>query len=87
MVYKSLKEQCPKYFKGYFQYVNQSHSVNTRASIADLKQKNLKSKIGRSSFKYTGVEDWNKIPRDIKCAQSLNIFKNMLKHWLMGKLA
>ena len=54
MVYKSLKGQCPKYLKGYFQYVNQSHSVNTRASIADLKQQNLKRKIGRSSFKYTG---------------------------------
>ena len=86
MVYKVLKEQCPNYFKKYFQNVRETHSFYTRASIADLKTPVLTSKVGRASFQYTGVEEWNKIPNKIKFAQSLNVFKKEVKNWLMSKL-
>ena len=86
MVYKIFNGQCPNYFKGYFQQVSEAHNRNTRASLVDLRLPDYRSKLGRSTFLYTGGEEWNKIPNNIKGAQSVNGFKVQLKKWMMSNL-
>lgn len=57
---------------------------NTRVSVFNVKQ-SIKSKIKRSAFLYTGEEEWNKTPNEIKSAQSLNSFKKLKKLWFILK--
>ncbi len=35
---------------------------------------------GRKSFRYYGVHVWNYIPSQIKCAPTLNSFKDLISH-------
>ena len=86
MVYKILHGHCPNYFKNYFQSMRDFHGVNTRASIADLRLPDLTLEVGRSSFLYTGGDEWNKIPLNVRQAKTLSGFKNTLKKFLMSEV-
>lgn len=54
MIYKLLQGLCPNYFTECFQFCRDSRGLNMRASVFNLKQSDLKSKVGRSTFLYTG---------------------------------
>ncbi len=74
MVFKILQGLCPKYFTGCFKFVCDSHGQNTRSSVFNLKQPNLKNKAGRSTFLDTGGRN------GIKSQTKLNLLSLFLGH-------
>ena len=67
-----------------FKMKKENHQTNpsysTRHSMAlNLNFPNLRLSKLKTSFFYNSIKFWNQIPSDIKSAQNLKLFKNILK--------
>ncbi len=71
-VCKILQELFPNHVSGYFLYVRDFHGMSMRAGVANLKQPNLKNRVGRGTFLYSGEDKWNK-----------NQWKKWMLSWLV----
>ena len=86
-VHNIQNHRAPNYLQNYFNTVRETHEHNTRSSIADLKPKNSpKSKMGRSSFAYSGAQEFNELPLPIKQCVSLQPFRRNVRGWLMDRV-
>ena len=87
LVYKTLHYKSPKYFAEHF--ILMSSNIHTsRLRSADnqtlvVPRTNLV--FGNRGFSVAAPAAWNTLPNSIKCAPSLDIFKERLKTYLFSK--
>lgn len=84
-VYKALNGIAPSYISDLFK-LKPASRYNLRSSIDTLllKHPNFKSlsTLGDRSFKCAGPKLWNELPKDIRNATTVQIFKRLLKTYL-----
>jgi len=78
IVFKCLNDLVPPYLSSKFNFVNDTHHVNTRSSA----DKHLAiNGCHLWSFQYQGAMEWNKLPLNIRAINSLYFFKSTIcKH-------
>ena len=79
-IYKTLSNLNPEYMQELFE--RNSSSYATRRPN-DLKVPRInQTTFGSRSIKFEGARLWNHLPEKIKSADSLNIFKNLIRSWM-----
>ena len=80
MMYKVQKDLVLYETVELFEPFRFSHSYNTRSSDSeDFQLYKALSWTGQRSIAYAGTKTWNELPRYIKEAQSMDVFKEKLK--------
>ena len=79
-----VNKTSPTYLSTHFTAVNQSHDVNTRSSHSSLTVPRFRTNLGKSSFRYTGAVEWNKLPTCIKDRTTKCSFKKHVKSHLLN---
>lgn len=82
MIHKIVYGDVPKYFRNYFNKVNEVHRYSTRGSATDFIPPRVKTNLGKQSFLYVGATLWNGLPSTLKTVRSIGSFKKGLKVWL-----
>ena len=94
LIFKIIHYKLPPYFNPYF--VPYSSQVATRRSVSgkmflnrDIIPFDRKSHKSKShydnSFCVSGPTKWNNLPQDIRCANTIGIFRRKLKAYLFDK--
>ncbi len=81
LMYKIIDNPDKTFFSDYFKKAVSFRRVNDYAF--SLK---VGTNVGKSSFEARMVTLWNKLPSDLKCAASYNIFKIKLKLLMLTKM-
>ena len=82
-VYKCLNKQAPTQLSQMFNFVKDTHNVNTRSSINNvLHLPKPNTEIFKSSLHYRGSQLWNNLPMLVKNSSSLSTLKYSLKSHL-----
>ena len=82
MVYKSLHGLAPDY--SYSKFERQETAHNLRDSEHKLNVPLLQTNYYKNSFSYSGATLWNRLPRDIRQAESLKLFTCLIKEVCSG---
>ena len=82
LVYKSLNNICPAYMCSKFTYsdINQPHSLRSGEN-KELKVPKPNLEFFRKSLTYSGPVIWNKIPKSVRLADTLQSFKTLYLKW------
>ncbi len=81
-MYRHNKQLLPASFAQYFNPI--AHHYNTRLRVNEfLSLPPLRTDIGKQSLKFTGVKIWNQIPSDVREANSLDIFSDRVKAFII----
>ena len=84
-VYKALHGLAPPYIKDSIKLYTPPRTLrSTTALLLDVPKGPHKT-IGKASFWVYGPKLWNTLPRELKKANSLSIFKSKLKTYLFNK--
>ena len=78
-VYKVLHGLSNSNLKELFVFRNNNYNTRSQYELA-IPSVNTVLK-GKSSIRYLGPIIWNSIPIDIRCADSLNVFKSQIRQW------
>ena len=79
LVYKILHDYSAPNLKLLFNKRNEVQtSYNLRNNCTDLTLPNLKTKYVKRSLGYNGAKLWNRLPRDLKVADSVSSFKKLI---------
>ncbi len=85
-LYKLQNNLLPTSIGNYFEpdpFVNQ-HSYGLRSRTANIPTRIVcRTKYAEKSFQISGLKFWNKLPVNIKSAESFNIFKKSYKQFLL----
>ena len=81
-IHKVTYKRAPEYLMQYFQERNVISQHNTRNNSLKYDLPFVKSKSARSTFLYTSVEEWNKLPSVLRETNNFNSFKNLLRKHL-----
>ncbi len=79
-------DSAPKYFRGYFSRVSDTHDQRTRASDHSVNTLRFRTLVGKNTFAYSGTVAWNNLQASLKSICSVNHFKVALKKWLLSGL-
>ena len=82
MVYKSLHGLAPDYLCSKFEW--RETAYNLRDSENKLNVPLPRTNYYKNSFSYSGATLWNSLPRDIGQAESLGLFKRLIKEVRLG---
>ena len=82
MVYKSLHGLAPDY--SYSNFERQETAHNLGDSEHKLNVPLLQTNYYKNSFSYSGATLWNRLPRDIRQAESLELFTCLIKEVCSG---
>ena len=85
VVYNVINDRAPKYMSNLFNVACKQHGINTRSSVMSLHVPYVKL-FGQTSFYYTGIHAWNKLPFSIQSVQNMKQFKCLLKQFLFSCL-
>ena len=77
MVFKSLHGLAPDYLCSKFE--RRETAYNLRDSENKLNVLLPRTNYYKNSFSYSGATLWNSLPRDIRQAESLGLFKRLIK--------
>ena len=77
MVYKSLHGLAPDYLCSKFE--RRKTAYDQRDSENKLNVPWPRTNYYKNSFSYSGATLWNSLPRDIRQAESLGLFKRLIK--------
>ena len=83
-LFRIRHDLAPKYLASNFTLVSQNHSYATR----DCNLNFFLSKVLASaptSFAFTGIKQWNSLPKRIKEIASVMVFKSKLKEYLLSR--
>lgn len=85
MVHKIINNRAPSYFNALFPRLNEQHCYNS--SLVDIILCHFKTMYGRKSFKYSGVQVWNKLCASVPvtgslCLTSRTTFVLSLMNWV-----
>lgn len=79
--HKIYYNKCPDYLKQHFHKVCEQHMYNTRSSQFNFVVPKIRG-VDSTSFFYSAITDWNRLPNSIKAVQNHDSFKTDLKHFL-----
>lgn len=79
-MYRSIHQT--NFYQNYFQLSSNVHYHNTRQRN-DFHQLSVNTSLRMKSVKIAGPKIWNTLPENIKSSQSLQIFKNKVKLYLL----
>ena len=83
-VYKSLNGMSPVYMQDMFSYTRDINSRLTRSAATDnLSVPRIHKQVYSQSIQFNGARIWNSLPENIRCAPNLNVFKMLLKKWVV----
>jgi hypothetical protein len=83
LVFKCVNGLAPTYLSGAFNQVGSLHTHSTRqAAQGQLALPKVFTDSGKRCFTYTGAVTFNSLPFKIRSAESLNIFKQRLSHFM-----
>ena len=80
-VYKIFTNTAPSYLTPNFKLLNNAHHHYTRSSSVNFRVPTIKGYADKT-FYFTGIREWNKLPKDIKLSGSIRTFKESLKNHL-----
>jgi hypothetical protein len=80
MVFKSLNNLAPEYLCSKFTNRNNVTSYILRDSVNKLAAPLPRTNYLKNSFSYSGAVLWNSLPSNIRQAESLTEFRQLLKH-------
>ena len=80
LMYKALHNLTPSYISEEFQLCSDIHSYSSKSSTHNVFIHRPRTELLKSSFKYSGAVIWNSLSQDMKSAQTLKQFKNLLLH-------
>ena len=60
--------------------------MNTRSSQSSLTITRFRTTLGKSTFRYTGAVEWNKLPTCIKNKTAKGTFKKLVKSHLLNSV-
>jgi hypothetical protein len=86
MVWKALNNQAPNYLSGVLKL--RAPTINLRSSnklLLDIPDGYGTNKYADRGFQRSGPTLWNKLPPEIRMADSLDVFKRRLKTFLFKK--
>ena len=85
-MYNTQRGLAPDNIKDLFQTVDAVHSYKTRAAT-DSKLHTVHTNLGitQISISCSGVKIWNDLPKNIRDAQSIDVFKKTLKEHLLSE--
>jgi len=83
MCYKCLNGLAPDYLSQLLEVYRPNRALRSSNDQTLLRISNRKYKIcGERSFSYFGPKVWNDLPKHVRQAENVNIFKRKLKHHL-----
>ena len=85
LVYNIINDRAPRYLSNYINVSCKQHGINTRSSYVSLHVPYVKS-FGQTSFYYTGVLAWNKLPQHIQSVLNISQCKCLVKRFLFSYL-
>lgn len=79
IIYKSLQDRVPSYLTSFLVLTSETHSRQTRNAKFNIACPRMKQNTedGRT-FTVTACQEWNKLPLQMRKAETLNTFKNYL---------
>ena len=80
-VQKILNNNSASYLKEHFTQTSTFHRYNTRGSAFNFSVPKIKSHAD-STFYFSAIREWNKLPENIKCIKSLHGFKSAIRKYL-----
>jgi hypothetical protein len=80
MVFKSLNNLAPEYLCSKFTNRNNITPYILRDSVSKLAAPLPRTNYLKNSFSYSGAVLWNSLPSNIRQAESLIEFRQLLKH-------
>ena len=75
MMYKILNNMAPVYLRDHFKmsFTDQEYSLRNRKLCLILPR--AQTAFLKKSFAFSGAKVWNELPEEVKCSNSLQIFK------------
>ena len=88
LMFKCMNGLAPTTLNDNLNFVNDSHSYVTRASVQnDLTLPKPNCEIFRQSFMYLGPLMWNSLPCHIRNISDIIQFKNIIKNYVMSNVS
>ena len=78
-VFKTLKNLNPSYMQDIFKTKISRNSLRKSNDLQHYRPNQVT--FGSNSLRSLGPQIWNGLPNEIKTAENLNGFKNMIKKW------
>ena len=78
-IYKTLNNLNPGYMKDIFQVQQSAYSTRRPYNIKVPRVN--QTTFGTRSIRYEGAKIWNHLPNSLKSAETLEIFKSLIKTW------
>ena len=78
LLFKCIRNIWPKYIKDFFSIRETSYTLRGNGVNLCVPKVNLNFYM-RNSFTYKCAQLWNKLPKDVKLADNVNIFKSKLR--------
>ena len=86
-VKRIVSGQAPTYLSSGLNYTSQTHSHVTRSSHTGFVVPRVRTMMGKNTFLYTSIKEWNALPVTLQNSTSIIAFKNEVKVFLFSKLA
>ena len=78
-IFKTLKNLNPSFMHDIFQIKSSNYSLRNSNDLQHYRPNQVT--FGSNSLRSLGPQIWNGLPNEIKSAENLNSFKNMIKKW------
>ena len=78
-IFKTLNKLNPSFMQDIFKVKSSSYSLRGTNSLQHYRPNQVT--FGSNSLRSLGPQVWNGLSNDMKSAENLNMFKNMLKKW------
>ena len=82
--YKSVNNLLPSTCTSYFTHAKDTHQHATRGHEFNLYVINAKKSCRVNSLSFRGPKYWNSLPNNIRLSSSLNVFKTLLREYLIS---
>ena len=80
-IYKTLNDLNPSFMKEIFEKRDENRVTRDRYKLnLNIPRRNQVT-FGAKSLKFHGPKIWNALPVNIKTAENLNAFKNLIRKW------
>ena len=78
-IFKTLNKLNPSFMQDIFKVKSSSYSLRGTNNLQHYRPNQVT--FGSNSLRSLGPQVWNGLPNDMKSAENLDMFKNMLKKW------
>ena len=86
LMYKIENELAPAHLKQMFVKSEDLHAYDTRsANLGNFQIPKRRLNIGRTAFSFHGDGLWNQLPYEVRKAQSLESFQELMKGYIMNQ--